>query len=485
MAVKKGTSAANTLTGTAIADYLYGFAGADTLSGLGGNDHIFGGDGNDSIAAGDGNNTVTGDAGNDTATAGTGKDTVDGGSGDDNLSAGSGNDLVRGQAGLDTIDGGDGVDKISGYTGNDSLTGGAGNDSIFGEAGNDVISGGDDKDTLLGGTGNDTINGGNANDTIDGGVGSDSINGGNGTDWLVFDDSAKAAVALDLLAGTGSAGNANGDTYAAIENVKGTGYGDTITGDTGANYIQGMLGKDSLSGGGGNDTLEGGAANDTLNGGAGSDKLDGGGGTDTVSYAGSSAGVTVRLDKLSTISPSGGDAAGDTFVGVENIIGSSNNDVLSPSGGGDADGGDGNDTIYAGSGAATGRIDGGIGADVDTLDGTTTTASTQFVVRNDGAIDIINGFVQTNATPDQIVIMKSLFTQIATAAGGAVTVIDNLAGGHGASGGVAGTFIYDVNNHGLWYDADGLAGGEVQIANLTNATIDTTVGLVSEDFLLV
>jgi Ca2+-binding RTX toxin-like protein len=81
-------------------------------------------------------------------------------------------------------------------------------------------------------------------------------------------------------------------------------------------------------GGAGVDTLIGGSGNDTLSGGPGADLLDGGGGTDTADYASSSAGVTVNL--LSGTG-SGGDAQGDTFNSIENVVGSALNDTLTGS----------------------------------------------------------------------------------------------------------------------------------------------------------
>ena len=73
---------------------------------------------------------------------------------------------------------------------------------------------------------------------------------------------------VSLTSGSGSGGHAQGDTLATIENLTGSGHGDTLTGDANAN------------------TLRGAGGNDTLVGLAGADVLDGGAGTDTASYAG-------------------------------------------------------------------------------------------------------------------------------------------------------------------------------------------------------
>ena len=59
--------------------------------------------------------------------------------------------------------------------------------------------------------------------------------------------------------------------------------------------------------------------------GAGTDGLDGGPGSRTADYTGSSGGVTINLQSGSG---SGGDAEGDTLIGIENVIGSGGNDNL-------------------------------------------------------------------------------------------------------------------------------------------------------------
>jgi Ca2+-binding RTX toxin-like protein len=111
-------------------------------------------------------------------------------------------------------------------------------------------------------------------------------------------------------------------------------------------------GNDALSGGAGDDMLFGGSGDDTLEGGAGADTLNGGRGFDAASYASSATAVTVNL---LTGAASGGDAEGDIFTGIENLIGSALADTLTGDGGanvfrpGDGmdivDGGADNDTV--------------------------------------------------------------------------------------------------------------------------------------------
>ncbi|MGO4129098.1 calcium-binding protein [Inquilinus sp. YAF38] len=135
------------------------------------------------------------------------------------------------------------------------------------------------------------------------------------------------------------------------DTLSGLGNADWLYGDAGNDTLSGDAGNDSLYGGAGVDMLMGGDHEDVLVGGAGADVLNGEAGLDTASYAGSAAGVTVNL---TTGSATGGDAQGDTFISVQNLIGSAANDVLTGSStdSGDLRGGDGNDTLTAGSAGA-------------------------------------------------------------------------------------------------------------------------------------
>jgi Ca2+-binding RTX toxin-like protein len=100
----------------------------------------------------------------------------------------------------------------------------------------------------------------------------------------------------------------------------------TVEGTPGDDFLVGTSAADFLLGFSGNDELAGGAGDDWLEGGEGADALNGGAGFDYASYFHSTAGV---FPDLSGISPSaGGEAAGDTFVGIEGLIGSAHDDVL-------------------------------------------------------------------------------------------------------------------------------------------------------------
>ncbi|MGC1496531.1 MAG: calcium-binding protein [Sulfitobacter sp.] len=234
------------------------------------------------------------------------------------VSMGSGNDLFDGT-------GGTMIGRIDGSNGDDTLLGGMGNETL---------RGGNDEDELHGGGGNDTIQG----DDFD--SANDVFHGGDGIDTLDLDGDS-GGVTVDLHAGIASGGSFGVDTLISIENVQ-TGFGNDL-----------IIGNDV------DNVLNGGFGDDTLIGGLGADRLIGGDGTDTADYSDMDAAVMLFLDGRANW----GDARGDTFSGIENLIGSDFADTLV--GSNDANeivGGAGADTIFALDGNDT--IDGGAGSDV-------------------------------------------------------------------------------------------------------------------------
>lgn len=299
---------------------------------------------------------------------------VSGRGGNDSITTGAGNDLIFGEAGNDTINGGDGDDRILGGSGADTMDGGAGFDWLYYENSTSAVtinlatssaSGGyaqgdtfQNFEHVFGSTYNDNITGDSNTNVIVGYKGADTIDGGGGFDFLNYFAST-SAVNVNLDTGTGSGGDANGDTFINIEGVFGSEFGDTLTGDDDANELYGLSGNDTinglggndyLSGDGGNDIIIGGDGNDFIIGGAGEDDIDGGDGDDFISYETALSSITVNLlTGLGSL----GDANGDTFTNIEYVYGSSFNDTIT---------GDANDNFIGGRDGAD-TMDGGDGVD--------------------------------------------------------------------------------------------------------------------------
>ncbi len=155
---------------------------------------------------------------------------------------------------------------------------------------------------------------------------------------------------------------------AGVLNVTGSNDGDMISGDGAANNLLGLDGDDVLLGLGGADTLTGGAGDDLLAGGGGTDVIDGGAGIDTNSFQGIGLGVEATLAADGTGTAAYGNV-NETFSGIENLTGSSNDDTLIATGAASntISGGDGDDFIAGGGG--TDVLDGGNGIDTNSFQG--------------------------------------------------------------------------------------------------------------------
>lgn len=248
--------------------------------------------------------------------------------------------------------------EFTGSTSGDDVFRGLGSaDRAFGGAGNDLLDGGYGNDELIGGIGDDVLIGG---------AGADMVSGGDGSDTASY-ETARAGVTVSLAAGSGSRGDADGDTLSGIENLTGSTFADVLTGDAGANQLDGLAGNDVIDGGGGADSLRGGNGNDlliggadadtllggsgddVLRGGSGADVLDGGAGIDVVSYLDATEAVSINLG---TGAKSGADAIGDVFVSIEGVEGSNFNDTLTGTESGDMLSGAGGNDRLAGLGGS-------------------------------------------------------------------------------------------------------------------------------------
>ncbi|HUR43976.1 MAG TPA: M10 family metallopeptidase, partial [Aestuariivirga sp.] len=370
-----GTGSGNGLEGTAGADILTGTDLGEIMSGLDGNDTLKGGGGDDTLSGDAGDDLLDGGLGLDTTTyqsatagvavslaltaaqntLGAGTDTL---LGIENVTGSMFNDTLTGSSIGNILSGLDGNDALNGGLGADTMIGGNGNDSYIVDNIGDVAdeSGGTGVDTVsssisfslsdalhakgsienltltgsgaINGIGNSLANiitGNSGNNILEGRGGADQLAGGNGVDTASYAASA-AAVSVNLTTGIGSGGDAQGDTLSGIENLTGSQFDDTLSGNAGNNILAGGLGLDTLSyanasravtvslalaqaqrtGGGGNDTISGFenltgsafgdqltgssgdnlltglAGNDRLSGGAGLDRLIGGAGQDTL-----------------------------------------------------------------------------------------------------------------------------------------------------------------------------------------------------------
>ena len=154
------------------------------------------------------------------------------------------------ELGADTLDG-TGGDDWADYLGSAAAvtvnlaTGGSG-----GEAqGDSYIS----IEHVRGSDFNDQLTGNAGNNVLLGGLGKDTLDGGAGVDWAYYTN-ATGGVNVNLATG-GTGGEANGDKYVSIENVRGSNFADSMTGDGQQNTLRGGLGNDALDGGLGNDIL--------------------------------------------------------------------------------------------------------------------------------------------------------------------------------------------------------------------------------------
>ncbi len=158
--------------------------------------------------------------------------------------------------------------------GNDIVEGTSGSDTIYGDAGNDAFIGMGGKDIFYGGANSDSFVV-LADDDFEG----DTYNGGASFDFVVYSDSIKlneefvatnhGSITVNLTTGKDNYGK----TYVAVECVV-AGFGsDTITGNSGINYLYGARGADKIFGLAGIDYLFGGGGNDTLRGGIDGDWL--------------------------------------------------------------------------------------------------------------------------------------------------------------------------------------------------------------------
>ncbi len=445
----------------------------------GGNDHLTGGAGDDQIF-GDSQSSITATTiigGNDQLDGRDGNDTLDGGGGSDTavysslnksvfvnlngiLGAGTSGDYFEAMGqGFDQLIN---IENVTGSSLNDILigddlanilTGGDGSDRLLGRDGADRLVGDGGTDFLIGGDGADTLLGGAGTDQLYGGLGVDSINGGldDSVDFARYDDANYGNLTIRLDNSAANAGAAAvGDSYVSIEGLVGGVGNDTIVGDNVGNFLFGLGGNDTIYGLGGADNLYGGEGTNQLYGGVGADQHTGGSGIDYARYDDANYGnLTIRLDAPSLNT---GVAAGDTYTGIEGLVGGLGNDIIV----GNASnnqlfGGGGVDNIFGQGGSD--YLSGGAGAD-------------RFVFSTAlgaGNVDTIADFVHLT---DDIQLATVIFATI-----GATLDATELRFGSAAAD--ANDFIiYNGATGQLFYDANGNgAGGQTLFATVTAGTV--------------
>lgn len=176
----------------------------------------------------------------------------------------------------------------------------------------------------------DVITGSVKDETFVGGAGDDVFDGGGGFDTLTYDTGigGQGAINFSFLTGIVTDGLGGTDTFSNIDQVIGTGLGDTLTGDAGSNIFLG---------------------------GAGADVIDGGDGIDFISYRELRGWPQTTLVDLAQGTASDGHGTQDTFSNIEGVIGShvvdrfignADDNIFLPGLGDDfIDGGEGFDTV--------------------------------------------------------------------------------------------------------------------------------------------
>ena len=206
----------------------------------------------------------------------------------------------------------------------------------------DKLTGDDGYNIIKGLGGGDTIKALGGNDTLVGGAGADFLDGGDGIDLADYSSSpGGVSVSLQALA-VNLFADAAGDTLVNIENLRGSDFSDTLTGNGGDNAIDPGLSHSALS--------------DTVHGGVGTDSL-------LIDYSRNDVGRGLiggfDLGSLSDGRFSRAEANGQAqrdgvdFEGIErlDIVGTSKDDIVFGGAGDDLIvTGRGNDMIFAGTG---------------------------------------------------------------------------------------------------------------------------------------
>jgi Ca2+-binding RTX toxin-like protein len=535
-----GTAAANHFWGQSGGDVFNGGAGNDILDGGNDGDILYGEAGNDTIIGGAGQDYLDGGAGTDTvvyagSSAGVTVDlvngTANGGDGDgpaqivgrgtvirhdilvgfENAVGSSFDDHLIGDAQSNVLSGGAGNDTLTGGRGADTLNGGAGSDTAdYADAARGQTltlvgggSGGDNYisiENLAGSAFNDRLTGNGAANVLTGQGGADRIDGGGGDDTLLGDFAYQGEAPPRPGLGTGSATLSATATNNSIATAFDISNNFSLTSDPDI--------FDST-------TILHTTVNATGNGQGGYYSVDLAAGTvitidiDGIADPNIHDSFVRLLDsngKIVTENDDGGDDPGSNsgrdssavFVvqqtGTYYIVEGSWTDTAPGNGFTEAvpsgstyklnvsvefppapvqPGISGADTLSGGAGSDL--LDGGLAA--DRLTGGAGEDSFRFsTALGDGNIDRITDF---NAVQDSILLDNLIFA--ALGADGALVLSAFFKSAAGVAQDVSDRIIYDTDNGGLWYDADGTG----QTAAIQFAQLDTNLALSASDFIVI
>ena len=363
-----GGIADDSLTGDGGVNVLAGDRGNDVLSGGGGNDTLYGDGAIGVNAPGSGAIETFADVTLLDPLLVDGNDILEGGDGDDQLYGGGGIDTASyaaatGGVQVSLYDGGFG--EAFGAAGYDQLhdmeniTGSAFNDTLTGNGAANTLAGGGGDDRVVGNGGNDNLSGGDGADYITGGFGDDVIAGGNGIDragWYQTNAGlGGATVDLRILVAQNT-GSQGWDTLSGIENLSGTPFADSLTGDNNDNWLWGSpatigVGNVSTTN---NDYLDGQGGNDLLWVGIGNHTLIGGTGIDTLEFTENGNPENALTLSLAVTTAQNTGNGTWTLSGIENLSGGTGDDWLT---------GDGQANTLSGRGGND-FLNGGLGADL-------------------------------------------------------------------------------------------------------------------------
>ncbi len=434
------------LTGNGLNNVLYANAASNVLNGGGGTDTVSylyaatagvtanlassatqatGGSGNDKLISIE---NLTGSSYNDVLTGNSGVNVLNGSAGADTLIGGDGDDIYvidnPGDKAVETNTGSSGVDLIKSYL-SYNLTDTDGDGSNGGNIENLQLMG----LSALNATGNALENllyANSADNVIDGGEGIDTVS-------YRYGASAGIIVSLAPLSAAQTTGGSGIDTLISIENLIGSTYNDTLSGDSAANLLDGGAGLDRLTGGNGGDTYVVDNSGDiVVETNAGSS-----GGVDLV-QAFVSYGLTDHVENLRLMGTAHLSAAGN---GLNNII----------------DGNNGNNFIDGGTGAD--NLDGGNGNDTYVVDN-----NGDIVIETNSSTTGGNDLVQAFVSYTLVANVENLRLMGTTALNATGNPLNNVIDGNSANNGINGGA-----------GADSMRGGDGSDSYIVDNTSDTVV----------